>query len=176
MVTKVDPVKERNETELLQICMKENLNQARHVENERLSFLRVYLVLVGIVGALVTDGTLNGRNWPFLLLIGLVFISGLLAVVLTMRWNKVFRTHRDCAIVCYQKLYEQIYDGEKTAIIKYSEGETGVSEEYPLYSFNFDLSLVQNRSTGTWFCIFYGIMTGSVGLVLFVYFLKYWTI
>lgn len=38
MVTKMDPVKERNETELLQICMKENLNQARHVENERLSF------------------------------------------------------------------------------------------------------------------------------------------
>lgn len=169
-------VKKSNEIELLQNCMKENLNQTRHVENERLSFLRVYLVLAGIVGALVTDGTLHEKNWAFLLLIGLVFISGMLAIVLTMRWNKVFQTHRECAIGCYLKLYELIYNGEKAAIVKYSEGETGVSKGYPLYSFTFELSLAKNRSTGTWFCIFYGIMTGSVGLVLLVYVLKYWTI
>ncbi len=170
----MEPKENVNEMKLLQDCVSENLSQARHVENERLSFLRVYLVLVGVVGTLITDGSLYKQNIALLLLIALVLISGVLAIMLTIRWNKVFDIHRKCAIRCYQKIYRLVYNHEGEVVVDYIEGKTGVLKEFPLYCFMFDFSLSKNRRTGTWFCAFYGIITGAVGLVLIVYYLKYW--
>jgi len=164
------------EIELLQNCMNENLNHARHVENERLSFLQAYLVLVGIVGALITNDTLHEKNWVLLLLIFLVFISGVFAIALTMRWNKVFEAHRTCAIDCYLKLYKLVYMDEQEAITEYKDEKTGNSEDSPLFCFTFNFSSGGKERTGKRFCIFYKIVTSFVGILLLIYFIKYWAL
>lgn len=76
-------------------CMKENLNHARHIENERHNFLSLHLVVVGLfLGAIIDPST---SPWFSLLLsIILLFFSNIMSE-LFKRWAVVYQGHMDTA-------------------------------------------------------------------------------
>ena len=82
--------------------MKENLNHCRHIENERLSFASLYMVLAG--GVLTIVGGKGGEinRTIVLALLLTIFILGIIALIVTYKWNYVFEGHRECAIACYK--------------------------------------------------------------------------
>lgn len=74
--------------------IKENLNQARHVENERITFVSFLSALIGAALAVVSEMS----NFVFSALLLVVMIGAeLLCITLTKRWNKVFQGHWDTA-------------------------------------------------------------------------------
>lgn len=79
----------------------ENLNQARHVENERMMFVTLFAALVGGVLAIVAD-IIASRFFASVIILLLIALNTL-CYVLTKRWNEVFTAHWQTAkrITCY---------------------------------------------------------------------------
>ncbi len=69
------------QAEFITACMSENLEHARHVENERLTFNSIFLALVA--GAMALSGSLNAVM-TFAMYLFLT-IAGFLSIVLTAR-------------------------------------------------------------------------------------------
>jgi len=90
-------------------CMKENLNHARHVENEIHSFTGVYMAIVA--GLLAFNFSLGDSE----LAIGLYFImlcASAIAFFLIRRWYAVFDTHMRCAENVYHGLVDVHVNGK----------------------------------------------------------------
>lgn len=77
----------RNFFAFLQQCMDQNLEHARHVENERLAFTGIYIT---ITTAYLSFGIL--KETPVLHAIILTFLTfiGVIAFFLNLRWQAVF--------------------------------------------------------------------------------------
>ncbi len=93
------------QAEFITTCMTENLEHARHVENERLTFNSIFLALVA--GSMALAGTLN----PVMTFGMYLFltIAGFLSIVLTARWNNAFSRHMFYAQRCYVLLHINLF-------------------------------------------------------------------
>ena len=79
----------------IQECMKENLNHARHIENERHNFLSLHLVVVGLfMGAILSPET---SPWISLILSSVLLMFSNIMAELFRRWDRVYNAHMDTA-------------------------------------------------------------------------------
>ena len=83
------PAELLSETFLLAM-MNENLNQARHAENERMMFVTLFAALVGGMLAVASE---VGNDFFSTIIILLLFVLNTVCSCLTRRWNFVFKTH-----------------------------------------------------------------------------------
>lgn len=119
--------------EFLQNCMNENLNHARHAENERLTFNSIFLALVA--GALAFASSFPSEIAFFIYLA--ITMAGFLSMLLTARWNNTFSRHIFFAQQCYLLVHRNLFgDGPGDEI---SEGDRWESidglDDIPMYSF-----------------------------------------
>ena len=89
----------------LQHCVSENLNHARHVENERLTYTSIYIAMV--IGAVAVVFGLE-NNWVAFTVSLLLSVFGLMSLLLNMRWQGVFDNHIEMAKLCQQKWKETL--------------------------------------------------------------------
>ena len=93
----------------IKTCFSENLNHARHVENERLTFTSIYIALV--VGAVAVVFGLE-NNWIAFSVAAVLTVLGMMAILLNMRWQEVFSRHMAQAKACEKAWREQVGEGE----------------------------------------------------------------
>ena len=118
--------------DFLQSCMEQNLEHARHVENERLTFNSIYMAMVGCTLAFV----FSLDNLFFAAGISLILIIiGFIAMLLTKRWDNTFDRHIEFAKRDYKAihkcLFPEIYDEDE---IPENEGIEGINS-LPAYCF-----------------------------------------
>ena len=89
----------------LQNCMIENLNHARHAENERLTFNSIFLALVA--GALAFSSSFPAHIAFFIYLA--ITMAGFLSMLLTARWNNTFQRHVYYAQQCYKLVHRDLF-------------------------------------------------------------------
>lgn len=89
----------------LQNCMIENLNHARHAENERLTFNSIFLALVA--GALAFASSFPAHIAFFIYLA--ITMAGFLSMLLTARWNNTFQRHVYYAQQCYKLVHRDLF-------------------------------------------------------------------
>lgn len=112
-------------------CMTENLEHARHVENERLTFNSIFLAL--IAGALAFANAFSSAV-AFGLYTALT-MAGFLSIVLTTRWNNAFDRHLFYAQKCYTMIHSSLFgsgNAEETRLIP--EAVPGLGT-LPMYCF-----------------------------------------
>ena len=101
--------------EYLQHCVSENLNHARHVENERLSFTSIYTaIVVGSVAVLF--GLENGIVAS--VVAALLTCFGFFAMRLNGRWQEVFDKHIAKATACDEQWRKLIGEKETGYVFK----------------------------------------------------------
>lgn len=110
-------------------CMKENLNHARHVENERLTLISIYTVIATTFLVYVFESGLGGAKKSTLLILGFLLALGVLCMIVTKKWNIVFDAHRQCAADCYMKIMN-------TDVVVYDLSMP--PKKIPYYAFYFD--------------------------------------
>lgn len=113
----------------LQSCMEQNLEHARHVENERMTLLGIYFATV--IAGITVMYTGSGQNLKVFLPIALILI-GLFAVLLVLRWDHFFDLHISFAKNCYDKLSNTV-----------QKNQNGENENKQYYPFN-----IQDKNTG----------------------------
>ncbi len=87
--------------------MQENLQQARHVEMERVSFVALHTILI-IIAMGVVGNVSRGNIFVHLLYsIGMICMC-LVTLALTIRWSDVLDYHRDRVSECYAILHNDI--------------------------------------------------------------------
>lgn len=86
-------------------CMTENLNHARHAENERLTFNSIFLALVA--GALAFADAFTAQISFFIYLA--LTLAGFLSMLLTARWNNTFSRHIYYAQCCYKMVHKELF-------------------------------------------------------------------
>ena len=84
----------------LKHCFSENLNHARHVENERLTFTSIYIALV--VGAVAVVFGLD-NNWVAFWVTLLLTCFSVMAFLLNFRWQEIFDKHKAKVKTCEQE-------------------------------------------------------------------------
>lgn len=84
----------------------ENLNHARHVENERLTFNSIYMAMVGGALAFVYD---LYEDDIALIIIALLIVLGAINILLTLRWQNVFDEHIQYAKQAYYLLQRETF-------------------------------------------------------------------
>lgn len=89
----------------LKHCISENLNHARHVENERLTFTSIYIAMV--IGAVAVVFGLDDRRIAVIVSVVLA-LFGLMAMLLNMRWQGVFDDHIHMAEQCQKQWYAML--------------------------------------------------------------------
>ena len=94
---------------LMSDCMKENLNHARHVENEIHSFTGVYMAVVAGLLAFHFSGNDSGLT---LALYVILLIAGGIALGLVHRWYGVFDNHSNAAQNIYYALVDAHVNGK----------------------------------------------------------------
>ena len=123
----------QEQVDFLQNCMIENLNHARHAENERLTFNSIFLALVA--GALAFASAFPSEIAFFIYLA--ITLTGFLSMLLTARWNNTFSRHIYFAQQCYKLIHTHLFgDAEDN---KCSKGDRWESidglEDIPMYCF-----------------------------------------
>lgn len=93
----------------LQHCVSENLNHARHVENERLTFTSIYIAMV--IGAVAVVFGLD-NNVIAAIVAGLLTAFGFMSAQLNDRWQGVFDDHMKKAAACDTRWCTLIGEGE----------------------------------------------------------------
>ena len=94
--------------DFLMTCFEQNLEHARHVENERLTFNSIYMALVGGVLAFVYSTEVK----YVLFSVGvtcLLIVTGFIAMLLTKRWDNTFDRHIEFAKGCYRLVHESLF-------------------------------------------------------------------
>ena len=127
--------KELNQDQInfLQNCMIENLNHARHAENERLTFNSIFLALVA--GALAFASAFPSHIAFFIYLA--ITMAGFLSMLLTSRWNNAFARHIFYAQQCYKLVHLNLFGdgpGDKDSDNDTWESIDGLND-IPMYSF-----------------------------------------
>lgn len=92
----------------LQHCVSENLNHARHVENERLTFTSIYIAMV--IGAVAVVFGLE-NNIIAAIVSALLAAFGFVAAQLNDRWQGVFDDHMKKAAQCDDRWHKMIGEG-----------------------------------------------------------------
>lgn len=87
----------------------QNLEHARHVENERLVLVSMY---VAMVAGVMTFSYSIDKNEVALALTGALLFLSLPTMLLTCRWNTVFKNHMKCAEDAYELLQCLLFTGE----------------------------------------------------------------
>jgi len=95
----------------LQHCFSENLNHARHVENERLTFTSIYIAMV--IGAVAVVFGLE-NNWVAFCVALLLTLFAVIAFVLNLRWQGIFDKHKAKVKTCEEQWCKLIGKGENT--------------------------------------------------------------
>ena len=124
---------DENQIMFLSECMKENLNHARHAENERLTFNSIFLALVA--GALAFSNNFT-EQISFFIYLAMTF-AGFLSMILTAKWNNTFSRHIFYAQQCYILIHKHYFgDGEAPDENDKKTGEfiSGLND-LPMYSF-----------------------------------------
>ena len=138
--------------EYLQHCVSENLNHARHVENERLTFTSIYTAIV--VGSVAVLFGLENGGVAFvvsLLLTGF----GLIAVLLNGRWQEVFDNHIAKAESCDAQWRKMIGEQEKGYVFKKYSAE---NEQNPH----------EGRTKRTFALLYKGILLALAALTIYL--------
>jgi len=116
----------------LSMCMTENLEHARHVENERLTFNSIFLALVA--GAMAFADSLHHS-----IAFGIYFfltVAGFLSMVLTVRWNNAFNRHIFYAQKCYKMLHIHFFgDADECPDKGHTDEVIDGLNDIPLYCF-----------------------------------------
>ncbi len=137
--------------EFLWELLKENLNHARHVENERITFVTLFTALVGGSFAILsTADPISNHYWRVLIiatLLPLLFLN-ILSLALTRRWNHTYDKHMDRA----RQIYKQLAHMDKTV----KDTDSRLDEFYPL-CFNDQRGRIHTTSYFTIFLIFIGV-------------------
>lgn len=166
--------------EFLSECMVQNLDHARHIEDERMNFVQIHLVLVGGVLSILAASAFSTKNLIVLIILVSITILGLFIKALIDRWNLVFVAHRTCAMYCYLKIME-ICDLNVNPITEFPmdilpDVKRQISQKHrsviPFYPFTFS----QSGKTGKiirWFTNGLIIVTA---IVTMGYFLTYWVL
>lgn len=100
-----DDPKTGQRIDYLKLCFTENLNHARHVENERLTFTSLYIAtLIGGVAVIfdISDPVAAG------VLAAALTVLALLSVQLNWRWQGVFDAHREAAEKAQLQLQKEL--------------------------------------------------------------------
>ena len=92
----------------LSTCMEENLEHARHVENERLTFNSIFMALVAGVLAFVYSIDTDYRIFAISVIL-LLIVVGFIAMQLTKRWDNTFDRHIHFAKGCCRLLHEHMF-------------------------------------------------------------------
>lgn len=127
--------KELNDAQIdfLQNCMIENLNHARHAENERLTFNSIFLALVA--GALAFASSFPSEISFFIYLA--ITMTGFMSMLLTSRWNNTFARHLFFAQQCYKLIHKSLFGdapGDECSKNDKWESIDGL-DDIPMYSF-----------------------------------------
>lgn len=168
----------------LSTCMEQNMEHARHVENERITFLSLYLVGVGLLLAIIFDIVFSTmtQHLPIALFMAIALLAlNFISIRLLKRWNNVFKGHNDtakrlCSII--DSSFEKI-DAQSL----YEIHKNNVSNENFYYYFNNRLAKKQKAakkplleklkyvSTNDWFLAFMYVVTvieiAILGMVIF---------
>jgi hypothetical protein len=107
--TEVRLVPETDLVSFLSDCMKENLNHARHVENEIHSFTGVYMA---VVAGLLAFNFSNSDTGMTIALYVILLIAGGIALGLIHRWYGVFDNHSNAAQNAYYTLVDINVNGK----------------------------------------------------------------
>ena len=96
--------------EFTAMIMEQNLEHARHVENERIEFHTVFIAFyLGVLAWIFSDGTLGYESWLTIFVeAGLIFFS-LIAWTLNERWSNAFDRHMTYAKGCYYLLHRSVF-------------------------------------------------------------------
>ncbi len=94
--------------DFLMSCFEQNLEHARHVENERLTFNSIYMALVGGVLAFVYSTEVKYVMFSVGVTV-LLIITGFIAMLLTKRWDNTFDRHIEYAKGCYRLVHESLF-------------------------------------------------------------------
>lgn len=140
--------------EFLNACLSENLEHARHVENERLTFNSIFMAI--IAGALAFDN-ISDTDKPLNIVI-LLSLQLLLCITisLTERWNEVFDAHIKCTKDAYSKLQKDFFSEEE--------------KEYRYYSFAVNKSFHKKIGTKEMLRLFQFIIGLIVVSIMFMFF------
>lgn len=92
--------------EFLVACMQENLEHARHVENERLTFMSIFMAVVA--GALALIFSLP--NFLRIVLTMMLIVVAIISMVLTKRWKIAFQDLMEVARLCYNILFTCMFE------------------------------------------------------------------
>ena len=99
---------DQDQIAFLQACMEQNLEHARHVENERLTFNSIFMALVA--GVLAFVYSIESRFEFFAVMVTLLLmIVGFIAMQLTRRWDNTFDRHIHFAKGCYRLIHEHMF-------------------------------------------------------------------
>jgi len=132
------------------VMLSENLNHARHVENERLSYCATATALFGITSAFIS--TQSSYTWMNLILCAVMVLFILLSICVNARWSTAFQRHLEYAKGCYYMLHKKNFpNGTSTepSLLKEKEESHLVDTpninlgHFPLYSFNIQNSKIQ---------------------------------
>lgn len=93
-------------------CFSENLNHARHVEIERLTFNSIYFALA--VGVMAFMPKANNGHLISGIMCLCVFFAGIISITLTRRWNNAYDRHYTYAKRCYKMLWECYFSSYET--------------------------------------------------------------
>ena len=104
---------DENKIAYLQHCVSENLNHARHVENERLTFTSIYIAMV--IGAVAVVFGLE-NNYVACIVSAALFGFSLMAFQLNARWQGVFDDHTRNAQRCQELWLQALQDPDSVDI------------------------------------------------------------
>jgi len=145
-------------------CMKENLVHARHVENERLTFISLLLVSTSMI---LNFSTSIGSP-AIKLLLGLMLVCfNVICTKLLGRWNDVFNGHTANARKIMNEL-QVAYEGAEPQGLP-SEGKLGADNR--LYYFENTLGKKRKGFYGSTKTLFY-FFNVIVYIVLLIFFLN----
>lgn len=136
----------------LQHCVSENLNHARHVENERLSFTSIYTAIV--VGSVAVVFGLESTRVAFVVA-ALLTGFGFLAMQLNGRWQEVFDKHLSKAADCDKQWRELIERDQSGYLFKNYTVETGQKPH-------------EGRTKRTFAALYKAIFLALLGLTLYL--------
>ena len=136
----------------LQHCVSENLNHARHVENERLTFTSIYTAIV--VGSVAVLFGLESGGVAFIVSL-LLTGFGLIALLLNGRWQEVFDKHVAKAAACDEQWRKQIGQVESGYVFKKYSAE---NEQKPH----------EGRTKRTFALLYKGILFALAALTIYL--------
>ncbi len=160
-----------NENEFLIACMSENLEHARHVENERLTFNSIYMAMVA--GVLAFVYSLDAPKGFAIGITALMIVLGLLAIMLTMRWDQTFDQHIEYAKHCYRVLhirnFPEFNDKYDPVEVDPNEAIEGLQDQ-PAYCFRPKTHKIIKLRTRVLFMVFY-LLIEAVLVITLIYFI-----